>query len=98
MAIIPYHIKISGFYELSNFKGTLDISLLGVINPNRQNNKVTGTFLFGIMDGNKMVLGNTAISGVIPQLAPLLIQLNKITSSVSLSRYASTFTFEIYPL
>lgn len=38
MAIIPYHIKITGFYELTNFNGTLDISLLGVMNPNRLNN------------------------------------------------------------
>ncbi|CAD8049450.1 unnamed protein product [Paramecium sonneborni] len=98
MAIIPYHIQITGFYQLTNFVGTLDISLLGVINPNRLNNQATGTFLIAIMEGNKMILGNSAINGVIPQLAPLLIQLNKITSSVSLSRYASTFTFEVYPL
>ena len=52
MKIIPYHMIITGFYTLTNFTGTLDITLLGVINPNRINNQATGTFLFGIMNGN----------------------------------------------
>lgn len=38
MSIIPYHIKVTGFYALTNFVGELDIILLGVINPNRLNN------------------------------------------------------------
>lgn len=66
MKIIPYHIIITGFYAITNFTGTLDITLLGVINPNRINNQVTGTFLFGLMSGNEMLVGNPEIAGIIP--------------------------------
>ena len=67
---MPRHILITGFQERVGFTGDLDITVFGVINPNRFNNDPTGRFMFGILDGYRVIIGNDLIPGIIPQLAP----------------------------
>jgi hypothetical protein len=64
--ILPRHIIIDGFYEHLAFTGVLDITVFGVINPNRENNNPTGTFTYGVLDGNTLLQGSINIPGIIP--------------------------------
>lgn len=64
----PRFISITGFYEQLGFTGMLDITLFGVINPNRINNDPTGTFIFGVLDVDHATLlqGSISIPGIVP--------------------------------